>query len=622
MAYKSLTEYNFPQDLKTMSLEEMDRLCGDIREFLVEKVSKTGGHLASNLGVVELTVAIHKYYKTPKDKIVWDVGHQTYVHKILTGRAKDFDTLRLDGGMSGFPKQAESEHDLLDMGHSSTSVSIAAGLAAARDLRGEDYAVVAVIGDGALTGGEAYEALNSLGATKGKVITILNDNGMSISKNTGGMSQHLSGMRTSKAYQEFKLTVKNTLKKTPGVYKGVEHIKDTVKYAFMGGVVFEEMGITYLGPVDGHNIEDLLNAFSLAKRVQGPVIIHAITKKGKGYAPAEANPGLFHGIGPFDIATGKPLSKGQGISYSKVFGDKLVELAGKDPGIVAVSAAMIEGTGLTRFAELYPDRIFDMGIAEQSAVSFAAGLAKNGLQPVVAIYSTFLQRGYDQIMIDVCLNKLPVIFAIDRAGCVGQDGQTHHGVFDLSYLSHMPGMTVLSPRDGIELEEMMEYALTLDGPVAIRYPRGNATNFETSGRFCGHNYFMVNHDSEKTDVEIWASGKMVKSALSACDILTEKGYKVSVLNNAVIFPLDTELLNTAESRTKMIVTLEDNVVTGGAGQSISAYLSEIGSATASHVIGWPTEFIEHGTTDMLFEKYGLDGKGVAERISGYIEGQA
>ena len=620
MAYKSLTEYNFPQDLKTMSLEEMDRLCGDIREFLVEKVSKTGGHLASNLGVVELTVALHKYYKTPKDKIVWDVGHQTYVHKILTGRAGDFDTLRLDGGISGFPKMAESEHDLLDMGHSSTSVSIAAGLAAARDLRGEDYAVVAIIGDGALTGGEAYEALNSLGATKGKVITILNDNGMSISKNTGGMSQYLSGMRTSKAYQEFKLTVKNTLKKTPGVYKGVEHVKDTIKYAFIGGVVFEEMGITYLGPVDGHNIEDLLNAFSLAKRVQGPVIIHAITKKGKGYAPAEANPGLFHGIGPFDIATGKPHPKGPGISYSKVFGDKLTELAGKDPAVVAVSAAMIEGTGLTRFAEKYPDRIFDMGIAEQSAVSFAAGLARNGLKPVVAIYSTFLQRAYDQIMVDVCLNKLPVIFAIDRAGCVGQDGQTHHGVFDLSYLSHMPEMTVLSPRDGIELEEMMEYAFTLGGPVAIRYPRGNATNFETSGRFDGHNYFMVNHENEQSDVEIWASGKMVKIAMDASEILSERGYKVNVLNNAVLVPLDTELLSSAKTRTKMIVTLEDNVVTGGVGQSISAYMSENGGDIPVHIIGWPTEFIEHGSTDKLFEKYGLDAGGVAERISGYIEG--
>lgn len=613
-------DYKFPQDLKTMSLAEMDLLCEDIRSFLIEKVSRTGGHLASNLGIVELSVALHKYYKSPLDKIVWDVGHQTYVHKILTGRAAGFDNLRGLDGMSGFPKMCESEHDLLDMGHSSTSVSIAAGLAAARDLKGEDYAVVAVIGDGALTGGEAYEALNSLGSEKTKVIIILNDNGMSISKNTGGMSQHLSSMRTSKGYQEFKVAVKNALKKSPSVYKGVEHIKDTLKYAFVDGIIFEEMGLTYLGPVDGHNIEDLLNAFSLAKRVQGPVIIHAITQKGKGYEPAEKNPGLFHGIGPFDVQTGKPVSKGAGISYSKVFGDKLIELAGKNPAVVAVSAAMIEGTGLSRFSEIYPERIFDVGIAEQNAVSFAAGLARNGLRPVVAIYSTFLQRAYDQIMIDVCLNKLPVIFAIDRAGCVGQDGQTHHGLFDFSYLSHMPGMTVLAPRDGMELEEMLEYAVTLNGPVAIRYPRGNSTNFEISGRFSGNNYFMVNQNP--ADVEIWASGSMVRRAMEACELLNKKGYKVNVMNNAIAFPLDEALLLSVKDRAKLLVTLEDNVLAGGAGQSIAAFLAQNCPETEVRCIGWPNTFIEQGNTEKLFERYGLDGKSIAERISGFIEGKA
>lgn len=617
-----VTEYHFPEDLKKMSLEDMGILANEIRDFLIEEVSKTGGHIASNLGIVEISIALHKFFDSPKDCIIWDVGHQSYVHKILTGRAGEFDTLRQEGGLSGFPKASESPHDIFDTGHSSNSISLAAGMAAARDLRGEENAVVAVIGDGALTGGMAYEALNNAGASKSNIIVVLNDNGMSISKNSGAVSQHLSKLRTSKGYQEFKNSVKNALKNVPTLYRGAEHLKDAVKYAFVdGGAIFEELGFTYLGPVDGHNIEDILNALALADRVKGPVLIHAITKKGKGYKIAEENPGKFHGISPFDIKTGELKTPAKGISYSKVFGDKLTSLAAKDEKIVAVSAAMIEGTGLSGFAEKYPKRIFDVCIAEEHAISFAAGLAKNGLRPFVAIYSTFLQRGYDQIMMDVCLNRLPVIFAIDRAGVVGQDGQTHHGLFDVSYLSHMPGMTILSPRDGMELEQMMDYALTLDGPAAIRYPRGSVHNFRELHEFDGHNYFMVKQEEgDRSEVEIWASGKMLGYALEARELLGEFGKKCSVVNAAVMFPLDESMLKSAPERTKRLVTLEDNVLSGGMGEAISEFFMQSGLDMICRNFAWPTEFIEHGSQEKLFEKYRLDGPGIAERIRETVEG--
>ncbi len=604
-----------------MPLEDMDILATQIRNFLIEEVSKTGGHLASNLGVVEITIALHKYFNSPQDQIVWDVGHQSYVHKILTGRSQQFDTLRQLDGLSGFPKAEESEHDVFDTGHSSNSLSVAAGLAAARDQKGTNQNIIAVIGDGALTGGMAYEALNNIGASKSNIIVILNDNGMSISKNIGSMPQHLSTLRTSKGYREFKNSVKRALANLPSLYQGAEHLKDTLKYAVSSeGAIFEELGFTYLGPVDGHNIEDLLNSFILAKRVQGPVLIHAITKKGRGYKHAEVQPNKFHGVGAFDIASGEPKKAPKGSTYSDVFGDKLISMASTDKRIVAVSAAMIEGTGLSKFADKYPDRIYDAGIAEQHAVTFAAGLAKNGLIPFVAIYSTFLQRAYDQIMMDVCLNKLPVIFGIDRAGIVGQDGQTHHGIFDISYLSHMPKLTVLSARDGIELEQMMDYAVTLGGPVAIRYPRGNVSNFSDFREFDGHNYFMVNHhENKKSEVEIWASGKMLKETMNALEMNPDLKEKCSVFNCAVLRPLDEKALAGAAERTKLILTVEDNVRDGGLGQAVASYIITHDINVKVRNISWPTEFIEHGSCEALMDRYEIDSNHIAERIRGFIE---
>ena len=475
---KPLLEYNFPEDLKTMSVHEMELLAVSIREFLIDAVAQNGGHLSSNLGVVELTIALHRYFDAPKDKIIFDVGHQCYTHKILTGRAAQFNTLRKLDGLSGFPKQNESEYDLFDTGHSSTSLSLLAGLSLARDRIGEDYRTVAVIGDGSMSGGLAYESLNNLGASKTKAIIILNDNEMSIGKSTGGFENHLSKLRVSKGYYSFKKRVSRALENIPavgqGMMQGVTKVRDSLKYALVDGILFEELGFTYLGPVDGHNIDALLKHLELADACDGPVVLHVITRKGKGYRNAENNPDVFHGTGPFDKLTGEPLSKSPDLTYSQHFASKLIELAEKDPAVTAVSAAMIDGTGLRPFAAKYPDRIFDVGIAESYAVSFAAGLAKAGLKPVVAVYSTFLQRAYDQILIDVCLNNLPVVLAIDRAGNVGGDGETHHGQFDLSYLGHMPNMTILAPRDGEELEAMLEYALTLESPCAIRYPRGSA----------------------------------------------------------------------------------------------------------------------------------------------------
>lgn len=621
---KSLTEYNFPSDLKEMTLNELTLLSYEIRDFLLEKVSRTGGHLASNLGVVELSIALHRAFESPVDKIIWDVGHQSYVHKILTGRADRFDTLRQLGGMSGFPNTAESEHDVFNAGHSSNSISNAAGIAAAGHLNGESNYIISVIGDGALTGGLAYEALNNINSVKSKVIVILNDNGMSISKNIGGVSQHLSRLRTSKGYLGFKHQVKKVLKSSPGLYQGAEHFKDTIKYAFVDGALFEELGFTYLGPVDGHSIEELLSILELAKRAEGPVLVHAITKKGKGYRNAEMNPNKFHGIAPFDLTTGIELSKSQKPSYSNVFGDKLTEMAACDDRITAVCAAMIDGTGLEGFAQKYPDRTFDVGIAEEHAVSFAAGLARAGKIPVVAIYSTFLQRAYDEIMIDVCLNKLPVIFAIDRAGIVGADGQTHHGIFDISYLSHIPNLTLLSPRDGAELEEMLEYAVKLNGPCAIRYPRGEAAEFNDGRHFSGQNYFMVNRSESggKTDAEIWASGRMVSIAAGTARLLEEKGHTVSIVNAAVLKPFDDTLLKDAASRTKNIVTMEDNVLSGGFCQNVNSFILENNVHVGVKNLGWPDTFIEHGSPDKLLEIYGLSESAAAERICEFLERQA
>lgn len=615
-----ILNYSFPDDLKSMDSERLEELAGEIREFLIDSVSLTGGHLASNLGAVELTIALHKVFDCYKDRIIWDVGHQSYVHKILTGRASEFNTLRQIGGLSGFPKQSESDADVFDTGHASNSISLAAGLAAARDLAGEDYSVISVIGDGALTGGLAFEGLNNLGVMKTKAIVIVNDNGMSISRNTGGIAAHLGNLRMSSRYEHAKDTVRSALNMIPvvgtGIAKGISDIKNSVKYALSSdSAVFESFGFKYIGPIDGHSIDVLVSTLESARQIDGPVLIHAVTTKGKGYSFAEEEPGKFHGIGRFDKHTGKAVQQEPG--YSNAFGRHLTELALKDSRICAVYAAMEEGTGLTLFKETFPERAFDAGIAEEHAVTFAAGLAKGGLRPFVTVYSTFLQRAYDEIIEDVCIQKLPVIFAIDRAGCVGRDGETHHGIFDISYLSHMPGMTVLAPRDFAELYEMMEYALTLDGPAAIRYPRGGQKvlpeEFGVYSIKAGRAQKLISG----SDVEIWACGNMVYDAFEVFKILDSRGIRAGVVNARFISPVDAVTLEETDGRVKLIVTMEDNILKGGFGSQISA----LAKKTQVLSFGWPDRFIEHGSVDELKRKYGLDSESVAERIIDKLEGK-
>ncbi len=620
---KKLTEYDFPNDLKNMDINELELLSYDIRDFLISNISCTGGHLASNLGAVELSIALHMVFESPSDKIVWDVGHQSYIHKILTGRADKFCTLRKTGGLSGFPRISESPHDIFSTGHGSNSISLVTGLAKARDLNGEKYNTVAVIGDGALSGGLAYEGLNNLGDSGAKAIVILNDNGMSISKSTGGVSKHLSKLRVSKGYYSLKRNVKKASKKIPGIgdniYSGMEKLRDSLKYVIVNGVIFEEMGFTYIGPLDGHNIEELSRHMELAKNAQGPVLLHLITEKGKGYRNAEVYPGRYHGTGPFDPETGAAVNSSDIPTYSDVFGKKLVELASDDDRIVAVSAAMTEGTGLSEFCSRFPDRTFDVGMAEEHAVSFAAGLAKGGARPFVAIYSTFLQRAYDQIITDVCLQGLPVIFAADRAGNVGADGETHHGMFDISYFSHMPGMTVMAPADGRELEQMMDHALTLAMPCVIRYPRGENGDIlkERIPLYRGSQFI-----SQGKDAEIWALGSMVKTALEAAEILKKKGIDTGVANVRFVSPADEEKIISSAKKTKHIITLEDNIIKGGFGEKAAALLMKNNIKTKMINMGWPDKFIEHGSAFELYKKYRLDAAGTAERISDLIEGKA
>ena len=620
---KKLTEYDFPNDLKNMDINELELLSYDIRDFLISNISCTGGHLASNLGAVELSIALHKVFESPVDKIVWDVGHQSYIHKILTGRADKFCTLRKTGGLSGFPRISESPHDIFSTGHGSNSISLVTGLAKARDLNGEKYNTVAVIGDGALSGGLAYEGLNNLGDSGAKAIVILNDNGMSISKSTGGVSKHLSKLRVSKGYYSLKRNVKKASKKIPGIgdniYSGMEKLRDSLKYVIVNGVIFEEMGFTYIGPLDGHNIEELSMHMELAKNAQGPVLLHIITEKGKGYRNAEVYPGRYHGTGPFDPETGAAVNSSDIPTYSDVFGKKLVELASDDDRIVAVSAAMTEGTGLSEFCSRFPDRTFDVGMAEEHAVSFAAGLAKGGARPFVAIYSTFLQRAYDQIITDVCLQGLPVIFAADRAGNVGADGETHHGMFDISYFSHMPGMTVMAPADGRELEQMMDHALTLATPCVIRYPRGENGDIlkERIPLYRGSQII-----SQGKDAEIWALGSMVKTALEAAEILKKKGIDTGVANVRFVSPADEQKIISSAKKTKHIITLEDNIIKGGFGEKAAALLMKNNIKTKMINMGWPDKFIEHGSAFELYKKYRLDAAGTAERISDLIEGKA
>ncbi len=613
-----LAKHTFPDDLKLMNYDDLELLTYEIRDFLVESVSKTGGHLASNLGAVELTVALHKVFNSPKDKLIWDVGHQSYVHKILTGRSEGFKSLRQLDGMSGFPKAKESAHDVFDTGHSSTSISLGLGMAAARDLKGEKYDVVSIIGDGAMTGGVAFEALNNVSSLNSKMIVILNDNEMSISKNTGGFSRYLGRLRSSRKYLSVKSKIKKNVSRVPvigdNVIAGMKHARDSIKYAMIDGVIFEELGFKYFGPVDGHNLKELCETFELAKSYKKPVFIHVITKKGKGYSKAEERPDKFHGIGPFDMETGETLGSSKKPSYSAVFGNKLSEMARSNNDIVAVSAAMIDGTGLNGFHKEFPERTYDVGIAEGHAVTFAAGLAKAGLRPFVAVYSTFLQRAYDEIVEDVCLQNLPVVFCIDRAGIVGADGETHHGILDISYLRHIPNLTVLAPKDGKELEAMLEFAAKHNGPCAIRYPRGSAHDLGEP--------FKIQHGKSHqlkrgNDVEIWSVGIMAEKALAAAEILKAQGISTSVINTEFIKPIDESRLVKSAEKYPLIVTLEDNVLAGGVGEAVKDITADKNVKVIS--IGWPDRFIEHGTSEELYHRYKMDAESIAERIVKELE---
>lgn len=615
--YDMLSKYKEPEDVKNMSMDELGELSNDIRKFLIEKVSRTGGHLASNLGVVELTISLFNVFDFERDRIVWDVGHQAYVHKILTGRGEKFDTLRQFGGISGFPKRCESPYDCFETGHSSTSISAALGMARARDLKGEKNEVVAVIGDGALTGGMALEALNDVGYRKTKLIVILNDNQMSISNNVGGVSRYLSNIRIDPAYNKFKEDLDNALNKIPTIGKGmansIKKIKGGIKQMVVPGMFFEDIGVKYLGPIDGHNIKELSRVMKLAKNLKEPVLIHVLTKKGKGYEFAEENPGKFHGIGPFDSDSGE-VAGSSTVSYSSAFGNEIVSIAKEDPSIVAITAAMKDGTGLKKFAEEFPKRFFDVGIAEQHAVTMAAGMASQGLKPVFAVYSTFLQRGYDQVLHDVCIQKLPVILALDRAGIVGSDGETHQGVFDLSYLSQMPNMTIMCPKCVQEMGPMLRWAAKANAPVAIRYPRGgDSSKVELHPRkeFTLGKWEMI-HKGGKT--AIVATGKMVATAVLVQEKLVKSGMDVTVVNASFVKPIDHEMLKEMIHEGFSFVTLEDNMLHGGFGSLVLEYVNSVKSNVKVLNLGFRDEFIPHGSTDILYKLHGLDVDGVIKSM--------
>ena len=610
-------DINLIEKIKESNYKELDLLAVEIREFLIDKVSKTGGHLASNLGAVELTIALHKVFDSPKDKIIFDVGHQSYVHKIITGRKDQFDTLRQLDGLSGFPKRSESEHDMFDSGHSSTSISAAFGYAKARDLKGEDYSCVAVIGDGALTGGTAYEALNVAGDSKTPLIVILNDNEMSINSSKGGMAKHLHNLRTSAGYQKFKSSLKSRVEDMPKVYKGLQLTRDFVKNALLQTGIFEELGFKYYGPVDGHDIKSLCETLETAKALNRPVLVHVLTQKGKGFLPAEKNPAKFHGIGSFNPNEVSASSVSDPDSYSEIFGKKLCELAEKDSRICGISAAMINATGLDYMQRSYPNRVFDAGIAEQHAVSFAAGLALNGMKPVVAIYSTFLQRAYDQIVSEVALQNLPVIFAIDRAGVTGRDGETHQGSFDISYLNNVPNLTLLAPKDGKELESLLEYALSLDGPVAIRYPREK--NVDLSSFEFNSTCELAEVYASDSDYAIISYGSMTKTALYAAQKLESKNIKVTVYNLKQLKPIQAKLLNSIKGKHSKILTIEDGCLIGGMGQTISEYFNQFDKHPIVKSLAWPDKFIEHGSIDELRKRYGLDVDSVVKVCEDYFE---
>lgn len=612
-----LEKINKPNDIKKLDPIEYNQLADEIRKFLIEKISVSGGHLASNLGVVELTMALHLVFNLPQDKLIWDVGHQAYTHKILTGRKNQFDRLRKFGGMSGFPKRNESDYDAFDTGHSSTSISAGLGYVAARKISNEPYNVISVIGDGALTGGMAYEALNNASRVKSNFIIVLNDNKMSISENVGGISNILSDIRSSDSYYDLKEGVMNTLYKLPKGDRVVNKIKKTksnIKQLIIPNQFFEGMGISYLGPVNGHDIEKLIKVFRVAKRIDHAVLVHVVTQKGHGYKPAERNPSKFHGISPFDIKTGDIIKKSSGPSYSDIFSEAVCALAKKDSKITAVTAAMPDGTGLKKFSKWFPERFFDVGIAEEHAVTFSAGMAAGGMKPVFAVYSSFLQRAYDQILHDVCIQQLHVVFAIDRAGLVGSDGETHQGIFDLSFLASIPNMTIFAPKNGVELKAALEFALEeFECPIAIRYPRGMAlTKFEEFQQpICYGKSEIMYMESE---IALIAVGNMVETAAQVREKLKEKGFSVSLVNARFVKPFDAGMIYKMCKSHRLIVTLEENVQTGGFGERVCQYINESELDCDTLNISLPDDYIEHGSVNILKAEAGIDAETVTDRI--------
>lgn len=604
-------------DIKQLKPEELEKLAEEIRQFLVEKISVTGGHLASNLGVVELTMTLHLAFELPQDKMIWDVGHQSYTHKILTGRRAGFDDLRKYGGMSGFPKRKESECDAFDTGHSSTSISAGLGYVAARDIKGEEHSVISIIGDGAMTGGMAYEALNNASRLKSNFIIVLNDNNMSISENVGGMSRYLNGLRTAEAYTGLKKGVEDTLMKIPvqgeKILYQMKKTKSGLKQLFVPGMFFEDMGITYLGPVDGHDIRKLYKTFQEAKRVDHAVLVHVLTKKGKGYVPAEENPSRFHGIVPFDIETGEAKEKSSKDSYTDIFSKVFCDIAKQNDAVVGITAAMADGTGLARFARMFPDRFFDVGIAEEHALTFAAGLAAGGLKPVVAVYSSFLQRAFDQTIHDVCLQNLPVMIAVDRAGLVGSDGETHQGLFDLSFLNMIPNMTILSPKNRWEMADMVRFCADFQYPVALRYPRGAAYEGLSAFRtpiVYGKSEILY----EEEDIAVIFVGHMAELAVQVRDRLKEIGYHCSLINARFVKPLDTEMLEALTKDHRLFVTIEENVLSGGFGEQVLHYVSRAKLDVGVRCIGIPDDYVEHGNVDLLRREVGLDAETIVKQI--------
>lgn len=618
-----LEKINEENAVKKLPQEELAPLAQEIREFLIQSLSRTGGHLASNLGVVELTIALHRVLEFPQDKLIWDVGHQAYTHKILTGRREAFDSLRKFHGLSGFPKREESGCDSFDTGHSSTSISAGLGYVRARELLKEDYTVVSVIGDGALTGGMAFEAMNNASSLKKNFIIVLNDNEMSITRNVGGISQYLGNLRTATAYTNLKTELENSLKKIPrvgdGMVDALRKTKSSIKQFVIPGMFFENMGITYLGPVDGHNIRQLVKVLSEAKRVEGPVLVHVLTQKGRGYDPAVRHPARFHGTAPFEIDTGIPSNRGGKASYTDIFSTVMRKMGDRNPKVVAVTAAMMTGTGLKRFGNMFPDRFFDVGIAEEHAVTFAAGMALGGLIPVVAVYSSFLQRAFDQILHDVCMQKLHVVFAVDRAGLVGSDGETHQGCFDLSYLSLMPNMTVLAPKNKWELSDMIKFAVDFDGPIAVRYPRGEAYDELQEQRapiVLGRAETICEGDGSAA---LLAVGSMVKTAMETAELLRKQGIRPAVVNARFVKPFDRDAVRRLAGEYRLVVTMEENVCTGGFGEQVQSYLASEGIHTPVLRAAIPDMFVEQGGVGELYRMLGIDAAGIAEKIIHALE---